>query len=314
MKIVITRNIGCEYLDIIRKTEGVELFVSEDQSEIVAQMADADILLWFWHKDHEVGEFFKHAPRLKWIHSVSTGVDQLLRYEIPPQVLLTRTATSQNIPIAEHCFALMLALSRRINIILSNQRQRYWERMIGDELYEHTIVVVGTGNIGREIMRRAAAFGMRVIGVDLKPPEDVHFDEFIPVDRLDEALGKADYLVVCLPLTKQTKGLIGVEEFKKIKEGATLINVSRGGIVSERAMIEALKSKRLKAAACDVFEIEPLPKDSELYSLDNVIISPHMAGLTPYMVKRAVLLFCENLERFIAGEPLLYQIDKSRGF
>lgn len=315
MKIVITRNFDPKYLETIRKATQAEVIASESQSEIEAQIKDADILFWCWHKDHDVAKILQAAKKVSWIHCLSAGADQVLCYGIiDPKVPVTRSATTQNIAIAEHCLALMLCLSRRINTLILNQTKRYWERLTGDELFEHTAVIIGVGTIGQEVAKRCKAFGMRTIGVDLHEPAGSSLDMFFPIDQLHRALAEADYLIICLPLTSETKGLIGQKEFAALKDGAILINTSRGGIVVESEMIKALKSKKLKAAGCDVFEIEPLPTNSELYDMDNVIISSHMAGLTPYMVKRAVDLFCANFARYIKGEPLLYLVDKDKGF
>ena len=155
---------------------------------------------------------------------------------------------------------------------------------------------------------------MKVIGVDLHNPGDGYVHAFAPVGELADVLPAADYLVINLPLTKETRGLIGRAEFSAIKRGALLINVSRGGIVDEDAMVEALKEGILGGAGCDVFQTEPLDRDSPLYELPNVIVSPHMAGLTTYMVARAMDLFCENLGRFSRREELLYRVDRKRGF
>ena len=315
MKIVITRNFDPKYLETIRAFTKAEVIASESQTEIEDEIKDADILFWCWHKDHDVARILRAGQRLSWIHCLSAGVDQVLCYGIiDPKIPLTRSANTQNITIAEHCLALMLSLSRRINTLLLNQTKRYWERLAGDELFAHTAVIFGMGAIGKEVAKRCKCFGMRVIGVDLKEPANHDLDLFVPVDQRQRALAEADYLIICLPLTSQTRGLIGAEEFTALKAGATLINTSRGGIVVESEMIKALKSQKLKAAGCDVFEQEPLPVTSELYEMDNVIISTHMAGQSPYMTQRAVDLFCTNYQRFINGEPLLYLADHQKGF
>jgi phosphoglycerate dehydrogenase-like enzyme len=155
---------------------------------------------------------------------------------------------------------------------------------------------------------------MHVVGVDLKPPTEGSVDVFCPMDRFHDVLPDADYLILSLPLTDQTRGMIGDAEFSVMKPHACLINLSRGSIVDEPAMIRALKEKKLGGAGCDVFDVEPLPGDSELYRMDTVIVSPHMAGLTPHMTIRAVDLFCENLKRFVQGRALLYPVNIETGF
>jgi D-2-hydroxyacid dehydrogenase (NADP+) len=317
VKIVITRNISRDLLRKIEGEAGLRMFVSEEQDAIVREMKDADVLLWFWHRDHRVEEFFRAAEKLKWVHSVSAGVDQILPH-FPERLLrslvLTRSATTQNVTIAEHCLALMLALSRRLNEVLEHQREKRWERLVGDELYRHTVVIVGLGFVGREIARRCRSMEMEVVGVDLRAPREMELSAFHPIPELARALSLADYLVISLPLTGQTLGLIGRRELERIKPGARLINLSRGRIVDEQAMIEALEKGVLSGAACDVFETEPLPGDSVLWEMKNVIVSPHMAGLTPYMVERAVDLFRENLRRHLKNEPLLHEVEIESGF
>ena len=192
-----------------------------------------------------------------------------------------------------------------------------WEEHVAPaEVAGATLGLVGLGSIGRNVARRASALGMQVLSVrehaNSEKPEFV--DEVLPSSKLNEMLGQADYVVLAAPVVAATRGMIGSEQLSRMKPEGCLINVGRGPLIDEAALIEALREGKIAGAALDVFEQEPLPSDSPLWDLDNVLITPHTAGMTTKLWERHYTLFSENLRRFIKGEPLLAVVDKKQGY
>ncbi|HEX4951519.1 MAG TPA: D-2-hydroxyacid dehydrogenase [Blastocatellia bacterium] len=258
----------------------------------------------------------RHAPGLRWVQLNSSGFEPYLSLRDWPGVLTTaRGITSK--ACAEHVLGLMLMFTRRWLHFQQRQRARAWDRcpQIVGSLVGQTLGIVGYGTNGKALARRAKAMEMRVIAVKRTPAETPpELDKLWTVDRLDELLAQADHVAVLIPMTTETRGLMGAAQFERMKPGALLYNVSRGGIVDERALLAALQSGRLGGAALDVFEQEPLPADSPFWTLPNVIVTPHLGAAWGGMWDAAFDLFCENLRRFRAGEPLLNVADLARGY
>ncbi|HXF82820.1 MAG TPA: D-2-hydroxyacid dehydrogenase [bacterium] len=261
-------------------------------------------------------EAVQRAPRLRWIHSTAAGVDQLLHPEVLAGEIAVTTSSGIHQPLTEHVFALMLALTRRLHVAIRNQTLRRWERReaVGDEVRGKTLGVLGLGTIGTEIAEKARVFGMRVIGTKRTPTAVPHVDRVYPPEGLDEVLAASDVVVIALPLTPQTRGLIGERELRAMKRTALLINIGRGPIVDEAALVRALREGWIGGAGLDVFEREPLPADSPLWGLEQVIITPHVSGAWPGYLDAAVPLLCENLRRYLAGQTLRNLVDKARGY
>jgi len=261
-------------------------------------------------------EAIQQAPRLRWIHSTAAGVDQLLFPEVLERDVVVTTSSGIHQPLVEHVFAMMLAMTRRLHVAIRNQLQRKWERRqaTGEEIRGKTLGVLGLGRIGAEIAEKAHVFDMRVIGTKRTPDPVPHVDRVLPPSGLPEVLAASDVVIVALPLTPETQGLIGERELRGMKPSALLINIGRGPILQEAAVIRALREGWIAAAALDVFEREPLPGDSPLWAMENVLITPHVSGTSPRYMDAAVPLFCENLARFLRGAPLLNLVDKSRGY
>ena len=212
-------------------------------------------------------------------------------------------------PIAQYVLLMMLHHVKGMTAWERAQARREWVRSPSDELTGKTVALLGVGGIGAEVARLAKALGMRVVGLRRRPEPVEHVDELLPPGKEDELCAQADFLVICAPLTHATKGIIGAAELARMKPTAYLINVARGPIVQERALIEALRAGRIAGAALDVFEIEPLPPDHELWALPNVVITPHCAPASPMHIVRGTELFIENLRRYTAGRPLLNVVD-----
>jgi len=261
-------------------------------------------------------EAIQRAPGLKWIHSTAAGVDQLLYPEVLEREIMLTTSSGIHQPLVEHVFAFILALERRLHVAMRQQLQRRWDRAraVGDEVSGKTLGILGLGTIGREIAQKAQAFEMRVIGTKRTPAPVPGVERVLPPEALPEVLREADIVVVVLPLTPQTRGLIDEPQLQIMKRTAWLINVGRGPIVREAALVRALREGWIAGAGLDVFEREPLPADSPLYALENVIITPHVSGTSPRYMDRAVPLLCENLARYLRGEALRNLVDKARGY
>lgn len=261
-------------------------------------------------------EAIQRAGKLRWIHSTAAGVDQLLYPEVLARDIIVTTSSGIHQPLVEHVFAMLLALVRRLHIAIRNQQERKWDRarVVGGEVRGMTMGVLGLGAIGAAVAEKAHAFAMRVVGTKRSPAPVPHVDRIYPPEALSEVLAASDVVVVALPLTDETRGLLGEAAFRAMKPSAILINIGRGPIVQEAALIRALQERWIGGAGLDVFEREPLPADSPLWGLENVIITPHVSGGWPGYMDAAVPLFVENLERYLRGAPLRNLVDKSRGY
>ncbi len=314
-------------LDLIRSavpgvtvTDGSELLMKEIRGDAAASqkldglLRDADVLFGF----SPPKDALKRAPKAKWFQATSAGVDRLARHEIwDSDILITGVSGIHAVPISEFVLGLMLMFAKGAIDSFENKRQHKWGRYMACELAGRTVGIVGLGHIGREIARLAKAFQMRVIATrrsTKRAGKARNVDELLPQSDLKKMLGKSDYVVISVPLTRETEKLIGAAEFAAMKPSAHLINIARGGIVDEEALITALREKRIAGAGLDVTAREPLPPESPLWDLDNVILSPHVSGgMEDYML-RATKLFCENLRRRREGRPMLNVVKRSRGY
>jgi phosphoglycerate dehydrogenase-like enzyme len=269
-------------------------------------------------------EQFAVAEKLRWIHAPTAAVHQLLFAElVESDVVITNSTEVHGPVVAEHVMALIFALAKKIPQAVTFQQKRVWAQEAmwkqGSRLHEiagATLGLIGLGSIGRRVARMASALGMRVIGVrehvEKGRPEGVE-TVFSPAE-LDELLKQSDYVVVAAPLLAQTTGLINAARLAIMKPEAYLINVGRGPLVDELALVEALRGQRIAGAALDVFEKEPLAADSPLWAAENLLITPHTAGLTDKLWNRHYELFSENLRRYLAGQPLQFVVDKQKGY
>jgi phosphoglycerate dehydrogenase-like enzyme len=269
-------------------------------------------------------EHLRDARQLLWIHSPAAAVHDLLFPElVHSDVIVTNAREVHGTVVAEQVMAMMFALARRIPESIRFQIKRIWgqailwqERRTPQELGGATLGLVGLGSIGRNVAQRASALGMKVIAVrehaDRPKPENVA--EILPTSRLNEMLARSDYVVLSPPVTQATRGMIGRDQLAAMKKDGYLINVGRGPLVDEAALIAALRERRIAGAALDVFDQEPLPPESPLWDLENVLITPHTGGMTEKMWERHYELFAQNLQRFLAGQPLLWVVDKLAGY
>jgi phosphoglycerate dehydrogenase-like enzyme len=238
-------------------------------------------------------------------------------------VIFTNSAGTHGVPVAEHAVAMMFYFARALDQVAASRRAgRLWDRErvarvpgpIG-ELVDSVVGIIGFGGIGREIGRRAKGLGMRVWAVDRDTGSASHDVERLVVpEDLETVLAGSDYVVISVPHTAETDGLIGAAELAAMKSSAVLINVARGRIVDEEALIEALRAGSIRGAGLDVYREEPLPEDSPLWELDNVCLTPHLAGVSPRFWERETELILENTRRYLAGAPLLNVVDKRAGY
>jgi phosphoglycerate dehydrogenase-like enzyme len=281
----------------------------------LAAAADAEVA-FSGNNPRRVRQLLDATPKLRWYHTVSAGVENMPLPELAQRgIVLTNNSGSYDIQIAEHLMAFVFAASRQLHRYRDNQRAIEWREQQHQELRDATVVVFGMGSIGGEIARLASAVGMRVIGVRRKGgPSEPGVDRVVAADRLIEVVGEADYLAIAAPLTPATHGAISREVIARMKPTAWIMNIARGAIVDETAMIDALRAKRIGGAALDVFTTEPLPRESPLWTLENVIITPHHSGSSPRAGERTLALFAENLRRYKAGEPLINRVDFEAGY
>jgi phosphoglycerate dehydrogenase-like enzyme len=273
------------------------------------------------------------APRLRWVQLHLTGVDHLVEYDLMHSEVMVTTLSGASVPqVAEFALMCILALSRRLPTMIDDVADVRWmgerfKRYRSVELRGSTLGIIGYGSIGREVARLGRAFGANVLATksDLRNLKDEGYaleglgdpeaelpDRLYPPQAVASMVSECDFIVVTVPLTPQTRGLVDAKVFEKMKPRAYLIDASRGGVVDHGALVEALNEKRLAGAALDVYPVEPLPESSPLWNMPNVILSPHVAGASEKYYKRAVDLFIENLHRYRAGRPLLNLYDPER--
>ncbi len=260
------------------------------------------------------------TPRLRWVQGFGAGVDLLAGKTglLQSDIMVTNASGVQTTAMGEFTLYLMLTLAKKAPRFLSNQTARRWERLVSSELNSKTVGIIGLGRIGGEVARLGRAFRMRVLAlrrsVTRREKEVSGVDELFPHNELLQMLPECDFVVLTVPLTPETRGLIGEAELKAMKPTAYIINVARGPVIKQDVLIQALKEGWIAGAALDVFETEPLPRDSELWELPNVVITPHIAGNTERYTTVVTELFCENLRRFLTGEELLNLVDRERGY
>jgi phosphoglycerate dehydrogenase-like enzyme len=319
MKIMLTIDLNEKYLNRIRETvPGAEVVKAVDVETQKRELQDTEIVVAFG--DSLKLELLPEAENLNWIQSWAAGVDnyttpEVMKHLIDNNVKLTTMSGIHGDIIAEHTMGLVISFSRKLHKFYEQQKKGIWQRLKVDQLEGKTMAIIGLGAIGKEIAHKAKAFKMHTIGVKKNINEKIDcVDELYSNDELLSVLNKADYVVVIVPLTDETTRMFGKEEFRAMKETAYFINMARGQVVNEEELILALEEGWIAGAGLDVFEEEPLPSDSPLYRLDNVLITPHVGGIHPDYHKKAVQVFLNNLERYQKGLELNNLVDYNRGY
>jgi phosphoglycerate dehydrogenase-like enzyme len=303
---------------------------------------DVEVMLRGWLNRDAFDRLLARAPRLAWVHSATSGVEGALTpAALGRGVVVTNARGVFSRPIAEYVLMMILSVSRRLPQLLELQQERTWQPLEGAELRDVTVGIIGLGSIGRAVGALATAFGCRVVAVRRRPGDDrrVPGDDRALADdasvssvesersfgetmlervggpeTLPELLGESDFIVLAAPLTPETESMINDETLAMVKPGAWLINVARGRLIDERALLRALREGPLGGAVLDTFRDEPLPASSPFYDLENVIVTPHTAWSSGRVLDRSVELFCDNLRRYAAGEPLLNVVDPTAGY
>ncbi|ELZ31433.1 D-isomer specific 2-hydroxyacid dehydrogenase NAD-binding protein [Halogeometricum pallidum JCM 14848] len=294
-------------------TDDPTVVAAESDADVRDHLADADIFVT--NPNHWRDDFLDSLSAGTWIQSTSIGYDAFPVDEFADRdVTFTNAETLHDTVVSEHAFALMFALSRRLGPVLDNQRRRDWDRSVGAEmwLWEGTqMTVFGLGNIGESIARRARAFGFEVFGVKRTPSiysGVLTGDRVVATEQFHELLPETDLLVLTVPLTDETHHAIDASVFSALPDSAVVVNVARGPVVDQDALLAALETGELRGAGLDVFEDEPLPRDSPLWERDDTVVTPHVGGRSEDFAIRFARLFLDNYRRWRDGESLANRI------
>ena len=261
---------------------------------------------------------FPMAHSVRWVHTLSAGIDRVLFPElIHSPVILTNGRGVFRRPLGEFVMAAAMFFAKDLRRLVRNQEAGLWQQFNIEELYGRTMGIIGFGEIGRAAAELAKPFGMRVIAIRRRPDlsgKDPLLDAVYPPSALHYLLRESDYVVVTAPCTPETRGMIGAPEFDVMKPTAIIMNVGRGPVIVEPALVRALEDRRIRGVALDVFDEEPLPRDHPFWRLPNVLLSPHSADHTAGWLERAVSMFVRNFQHFVKGEPLENIVDKQAGY
>ena len=277
----------------------VVIHAAAQEAEVGKFIDETDILVTIRISD----DLLKKASKLKWVHALTTGVDYIVNLpSLRKDVILTSTRGIHGPQVSEMAFLLMLALNRNFPQVVRNQDQGVWERWPGKLLWKKKVGILGVGVIGEEIARKCKAFGMEVFGIDIIKRKLDCIDAFYGPEEIVKVARDVDYLVIVAPRTPETEKIVDSKVLSAMKPTAFLLNLGRGELVDEEALIGLLKSGKLAGAGLDTYWQEPLPKGHPFWGMKNVIVSPHVAGMSDIYVEQALTIFEENLRRFVKGE------------
>lgn len=313
MKVLFTYNYGEEKMKAVSDLGYELVYVKEKEASYTDNISDTDVLVCYNPFDSLDISMLK---QLKWIQLSSVGIDQLPREKIREQgIIVTNNRSGYSIPMGEWIVMSILQLLKNSKAFYNKQSERRWKedsKLL--ELYNKTVCFVGTGSIASEAAKRLQGFDVNIVGINTRGRKAEHFDSCRPMNEMGYALSQADVVVISIPYTKETHHLIDESSFSLMKKGAFLINIARGSIIKEAALIEALKNGNLRGAALDVFEKEPLPQESPLWDMENVIITPHNSWVSEMRNERRYNIIYENLRRYINGESLMNIVDIEKGY
>lgn len=315
MKLILPIEVAAEIEPHLLSNTKVVLVDSDGKLDDDA--SDAEIYLsWFLLKSPVLHSVLASAPNLRWHHAPNAGVNHILTPTyLERDLILTNGAGVHAIPIAEFVIAYILSHAKQLPELQALQAERHWQRGLAiQELTDATLLIIGAGGIGQAIASRAKAFGTRVIGSRRQPQPLPNFDKVVGADEWRSHLSEADYVVVATPLTPETQGLIDEGVLRSLPRHAYLINIARGAIVDEQALIKALTEGWIAGAALDTVINEPLASDSPLWTVPNLLITPHCSGHSPKVKQRSIELFVDNFHRYIIGQPLRNVVDKKAGY
>lgn len=286
--------------------------------EVSKQFTERDeqvegLLTYGWDVTEQTLELY---PNLKWIQAMSAGVDKLpLQALAAKGILLTNVRGAHSVHMSEHVLWSILNLLRQGRIVMHQQDQKLWGNTFQiEEMYEKTVCIVGAGTIGEAIAKKCQAFGMKVWGVSRRGERRPGFDRVGSIDDIENFLKGSDIVIALLPLTPKTQNFFNAERFSQMKEGAYFINVARGPVVDEEALLQALQTGKIRAAALDVFVTEPLPETSPFWALENVFLTPHSAGRSPNYTKRMFEVFLKNVKEYPNSAAMINPINLVNGY
>ncbi|WP_028391335.1 D-2-hydroxyacid dehydrogenase [Bacillus cihuensis] len=315
--LIINTDLENQFIEKIKVViPGWNILIGNDPQIWQDQLTEAEIIVI--RKNEIMDTILSDQSKLKWLQSWSAGVNTFpLKQLEEKEVIVTSANGVHAYPISETIFSLMLGLTRKLHTYVKQQQSKIWDEAdVSLEIHKKTIGIIGVGAIGLETAKIAKAFGMKVLGVRHSGKTEEYVDTMYRIEHLNEVLPQCDYVVVTLPLTNETKYLFGTEQFKNMKKSAFFINIARGQIVREDEMITALKLKEIAGAGLDVFTVEPLPENSPLWNLENVIITPHSSGITEYYDQRVIEdIFIPNLKSYVDNKtPTINIVDYRKGY
>ncbi len=319
LKLLVIANPTASYLRLLEQiSEPIDIHVGNDLEFLKTHAPNADVLLNAGPEGNLLQAAFPFAKKVQWVHTLSAGVDKVLFPElIESPVPLTNGRGAFKDGLAEFALASMLFFAKDLRRLVRNQEAGRWEQFDVVFLRGQTLGIVGYGEIGRESARLARALGMKVVAIRRRSAnlaDSLDTVHLYPLEQLREMLSISDYVLVATPLTPETKGMIGEAELRAMKNSAVIINVGRGPVIVESALIAALEQRRIRGAVLDVFDQEPLPEGHPFWHLDNVLLSPHSADHTVGWEQLAMRIFLENFERFRNGQPLTNVVNKKAGY
>lgn len=300
------------YVPAVEEFLGEKIIECRTRAAALQALPEADVILTSGGAELLDEELVSAAGKLRLVLSVSAGVEKLpLKALHMRDVAVCNARGVYSSTIAEYVLGGLLAWTHSFPAYIRNQAAARWQiTFSGDGLEGKTLLIIGAGSIGTEIARKARAFDMTVIGLRRNPAPAEFFHEVLGVGALRETLPRADFVVLATPLTPETRYLMCAEEFRRMKVSAVFVNIARGDVCDEGALIAALREKQIAGAVLDVFHTEPLPPDSPLWSMGNVLITPHSSGLSAVSQRKTILFLCDNLERYRQGHPLINRIEK----
>jgi len=301
-----------------RLPEETNIVATVDEAHAKEHARDADAILADMGRAKLLQAVIPHAPKLRWMHSISAGVEGMMFPEMQScPATLTNGRGAYKRSLAEFVIYGCMFFAKDTRRLLRQQAEGRWEQYYMEEIHGKTLGIVGYGEIGRASAAAASAFGMKVLAMRRRPElssGDPHISGVYGKAELREMLAQCDYICVAAPNTAEATGLIGAEEFAVMKPNAVIINVGRGPVIDEAELVRALQEKRIRGAALDVFDIEPLPAGHAFYSLENVLLSPHCADRVDGWLEIAMEIFLDNFDRFRSGDPLVNVVDKQAGY
>ncbi len=301
----------------LKELRGLPHVIGNNLAAFRQAAPEAEVILHWSGSRDLLRSVFLAAPKIRWVHSRAAGLDNLLFPElVESEVPVTNGSGVFSQSLGEFALAAILFFAKDLRRMLRNQEAGRWEQFDVDEIAGQTAGIVGYGDIGRAVARRAHAMGMRVLALKRHAPAspDPLIEQFYRPEALGEMLARCDYVAVAAPLTEETRHMISDAAFAAMKSSAVVINVGRGPVIDQAALVRALTEKKIRGAALDVFEVEPLPAGDPLYTMENVLLSPHTADHTRDWLDQAIRFFLQQYERFVQGEPLRNVVNKKLGY